>query len=848
MKYSVLIILFLTIFLVISASASDLTEYYLTIDQEYLDALYADPYSHEEFPGIIQTQEGSSPCLVRFRGQTSLQFPKKSWAITVQDSSLTGRTRLNLCAEYVDPGMMRNCILLKVTELMGYPAPATEHVRFSVNGDYLGVFLDVERIDSAFLQRWDYTPVAIFKALSEASRFMPLPSNQSQLSTYRACADSEMHLSSFCNFINLLSADINPLPLVMDQVIAYYAVSLCFVDTDSGAKNFYVFLNSDGRWGIVPWDRGNSMGSNGTGIFQANHAYAASLLHFQRSNLFSSLIEDPRCMELLQEKNALCRQIMADQIPDFIDSVFNRISQDLYNDPSVPWSVREINQARDDLQWFCAARSTFISSNSLVPGKANVTRFHVEEPWLEPGSVSQVEITIDRTDYTTVMLRWREGSTYHFSYMTEEEYMGCSTWKTTFTMPDNFEVCQMEIYFRSSGDPRLTFFYPNHSLLMYSYLPSATPCFVTPEPLTEVPSDESRSLSVNSPVVYGDLLWTVPLVNTSEDALDLSCCGFRAGDSPHRIFLPPETVVESGDTIFLTNSVASFNSLFPEDSAFGDFPCPPPENGVLTLFDPCWTDIYSMDIPEAASYTPVESPLMISELCPAQSVSQFSEDWIELYNPSNFSMNVGGFYLEDNEGNRSMLPWNTIIEPKSFLIMAREPALMQGVFPEVSFSICDLGFGMNSEIENVSLYDRTGRKMHSVLCISGDQQEGYVTALIHPSLPLNAPGSWENLPLPGTPGAPNRMWNESIKPLFISINSGNPVLERTISYSVTAAEYPIEVQVFDLTGRTVSEPNILSEISRNCTVVIPEQCSSGMYFLVARSANAFASEKFTVLR
>lgn len=50
---------------------------------------------------------------------------------------------------------------------------------------------------------------------------------------------------------------------------------------------------------------------------------------------------------------------------------------------------------------------------------------------------------------------------------------------------------------------------------------------------------------------------------------------------------------------------------------------------------------------------------------------QSTEDWIELYNTSDFALNIAGYHLSDNEKNPTKwtIPANTIIPPKGFLFV-----------------------------------------------------------------------------------------------------------------------------------------------------------------------------------
>ena len=93
---------------------------------------------------------------IEYRGSSSLQFPKKQFALETQDSvgnnnniSLLGMPVENdwiLSAPYSDKSLMRNFLTYNLGRKMGHYSPRTVFCELVINGDYQGVYILMEKI------------------------------------------------------------------------------------------------------------------------------------------------------------------------------------------------------------------------------------------------------------------------------------------------------------------------------------------------------------------------------------------------------------------------------------------------------------------------------------------------------------------------------------------------------------------------------------------------------------------------------------------------------------------------------------------------------------------------------
>lgn len=94
--------------------------------------------------------------MVRLRGSSSREFPKKSFRIEFPENAMhPGFTRkINLRSEYNDGSYSRNFLSHEMFRRYSrLPVPMTRYINLQVNGAEYGLMLEVERISGSFLDR-----------------------------------------------------------------------------------------------------------------------------------------------------------------------------------------------------------------------------------------------------------------------------------------------------------------------------------------------------------------------------------------------------------------------------------------------------------------------------------------------------------------------------------------------------------------------------------------------------------------------------------------------------------------------------------------------------------------------
>ncbi|MBM7118231.1 CotH kinase family protein [Archangium primigenium] len=131
-------------------------QYELIMPESVRQQFYADKNTPEQ-PAIFRCDGVDYPVLVRLRGASARDFPKKSWNVSFEgDTRFEDRTSLNLVAGYSDASMLAEKIAFDLLTAMRVPAASVTFVRLSINGQNEGVFLDIEQINKAFLRAHNF--------------------------------------------------------------------------------------------------------------------------------------------------------------------------------------------------------------------------------------------------------------------------------------------------------------------------------------------------------------------------------------------------------------------------------------------------------------------------------------------------------------------------------------------------------------------------------------------------------------------------------------------------------------------------------------------------------------------
>jgi spore coat protein CotH len=298
----------------------------------------------------------------RLRGNTSRYSSKKSFKISFntfeQGRKWHDLEKLNLNGEHNDPSIMRSKLSWDLLRAMNIPAPRSNHVRLYINGNYHGLYINVEHIDEEFADsRFDNQDGNLYKCLYPAD-LVYKGSNpdlyKEEIYGRRAYElktntgiDDYSDLAEFIDQLNNTPA--GTFFCSMDESINVFdylkiAAADVFIGNWDGyiynKNNFYLYFNTEfNKFEYIPYDLDNTFG-----IDWMNRDWATRDIYDWQQHgselrpLYTRILEND---ELKGLYSSYMNQIIWEHMnPDVLfarlDSLMNRIAPFVEMDPYYP--------------------------------------------------------------------------------------------------------------------------------------------------------------------------------------------------------------------------------------------------------------------------------------------------------------------------------------------------------------------------------------------------------------------------------------------------------------------------------------------------------------------------------
>ncbi|MBL7849825.1 MAG: CotH kinase family protein [Cyclobacteriaceae bacterium] len=240
----------------------------------------ANALSETYFPATIRlknTQMDTTlglPVGVRLRGNTSRFAEKKSFKIDFREfggPKFFDYKKFNLKANVNDPSLVREALSLEQYRELGVPAARTHHARLYINGEYMGVYLNIEQVDDVFLKmRFGHSNGYMYKCNWGASLSSPSQAQDAVLfeSEINKSTDTRAEISQFIATLNATSDADFPAVIEtifeVDRYLRQLAVEALIGHWDGysfNQNNFYLYYNSvTARVEFIPYDVDNTWG------------------------------------------------------------------------------------------------------------------------------------------------------------------------------------------------------------------------------------------------------------------------------------------------------------------------------------------------------------------------------------------------------------------------------------------------------------------------------------------------------------------------------------------------------------------------------------------------------------
>jgi len=703
--------------------------------EEDLIRLNLNRNSDEYLPAIVHMDgETWEDAGLRYRGNSTRDMVKKNYKIRFpNDRPLPeNRIKLNLQSEWRVPSPLREKLGYDIFEVTGALAPQCEYMHMSRNGRFVGAYLDIEQVDEYFLENRGLSGT-VWKASSDA--FQGDFKRKSSLENYYNIYTLETGEYSDYEFLDDLMRIVNETSdgefrtairerLDIESFFNWYSSQAFISNWDHVIHNYYLFRDdTDGVFYFIPWDLELTWEDKGLAIDYGTRRHRWFFLFWNR--LFDRLMTTPvyRRIYAVHLYDLLEYPLSAENVNNAIISEHLWLRPEIHRDPCPSgWNPVVYDLDLPFLLNFAAGRRSnilsqledfepdptvclFLNETVLLNLEGAVDEEGEHEPWIEVYNFGNevidlgglgltdeisdpfkwtfpVGVSIDPGGHLVVWLDGEEeDGPLHASFRA-----GPSTSALALVKEPGVPVNILEV--RSTVLPDIPVARRPDGGGDVIPLANATPGSENdPAPLAGL------TLGASSELLPGD---TVSIVTTAANNTM-----FSAALELDLTLIAGPTEITFSSVVFELEPWTTWKDTVERVLPFGYYSGRAAVRGGLrhahsgALLDDTRIDLMIRD--------PRPVPIVINEIMAKNDSTVMDEsdqydDWIELYNPASYRVQLGGLYLSDDFGEPCKWAFPEIsIEPGGYLLVWCDDDTEQGP--------CHTSFKLSADGEEIGLYD-----------------------------------------------------------------------------------------------------------------------------------------------
>ncbi|MCF8244352.1 MAG: CotH kinase family protein [Saprospiraceae bacterium] len=384
---------------------------------------------------------------VKIRGNTSVNAAKKSIRVSFNTyepgRSWHGLEKLNLNGSHNDPTVARAKISWDLLRWMGVPGPRSNHVRLYINGDYFGLYINVEHIDEEFTKlRFGSNDGNLYKCLWPADLTykgsnpdlykQEFGGRRAYALTTNEIADNYTDLAHFIDVLN--NTPTADLPCELEKVfnVDSYLKAAAFDVLDGNwdgpiynKNNFYLYHNlATDLFEYIPYDLDNTLGIDWLNVdWVTQNIYAWAPVNEPRP-LYKRLLEVPEYKKRYSYylKTALQTVFDPSSFFPYLDNLKALIAPAAQTDPYRPldygFTFSDFEEGWEGpLPWFQTPEGikSYVTGRQatalqqLTPGDISPVIHHVKHTYLYPSPSIQINASATDDNLTSnlqVCYRW----------------------------------------------------------------------------------------------------------------------------------------------------------------------------------------------------------------------------------------------------------------------------------------------------------------------------------------------------------------------------------------------------------------------------------------------------------
>ncbi len=251
---------------------------------------------------------------------------------------------------------------------------------------------------------------------------------------------------------------------------------------------------------------------------------------------------------------------------------------------------------------------------------------------------------------------------------------------------------------------------------------------------------------------------------------------------------------------------------------------------------------------------------VINEIMYKASSNQDCKDWVELYNPNPFAIDISNWMLKDDKDkNAFTFSEDTQIAASGYLVIAENLSKFRAVYPAVDNVIGEFAFGLSSSEDMVRLFDDKGKLIDMVHYKSTKPWDanangtGRTLELIDPLQDNSKAENWRaSAESGGTPGRQNSVYVSIEEPISLPASLEatvypNPASEfANIYFNSPAFDY-YTIEIFNAMGEKLK--HVYNGYIESGSFMISTELTSmpyGIYFINIKNSTEQKTVKFVI--
>jgi hypothetical protein len=868
----------------------NLPSYEITLAQTSFDSLLSNPLADIYYPATFTIEDTIIyPCKVKYRGRSSLEFfpEKRSWKVKFENTNnIFGKRKLNLNAEYQDKSLMRNYLVMKFYQEMGYISSNVQYRNLFVNGNHMGLFIQIENVDEEFLEERGLPESDVFKAYNHAATMAPMLN----FSDYKITWDKKVNevtgykdfqsflywlcFSSKEDFDNEISNKVE-----IPNILNYFATEFALSSKDCFTKNQYFYNNSDtGKYSFFPWDNDGSLGNVAPyDYYDDAMETLETTSNLEHEVLFRRLMDNTDYNQQFWDRVNEIRTIGFEYLNNEIDATHELIAEDFYNqaDSLKVCSNEEFDNEMTIMHNFLTARQNFLDGftnfhSQPLSNYSVVNDFPTSENQLVDFKVTSSQsqgmlviyaynISFDELggsfDFATLHL-FDDGShndensgdliygnTLDTSNLPEGiivyAYINYDESDETKTIAEAKQNLQNEINKMSKLSHQSDrYSYPYNGIFYLSYYKNVMLA------INKIPIEMNINQVSFQNIYKSNNDYFLELKNNGTTPIDLSYCFLNYSEYFKNFILPFGSIIQPDSTLIITSNKDISESYFPNDESVNGLYFNLEVGDYLKLLSPSLNVITSKEILEFNNFDEFTPNIVINEINYNSSDDFDPNDWIELYNNSAENVDLSSWVFKDSDDEHQfIIPEGTTLEPNQYLVLTKNDDDFSTFFPDVTNKIGDFDFGLSGGGELIRLYDNNGLIVDQVQYDDEDpwptepDGNGPTLELINPNIENNLGENWAASENHGTPGEINSNYTgsgDNVNPEITSILGGypNPLYLKSNSRKETTVRFsikndaPTNLSIYNIKGQKVK-------------TLLSDKIDKGLHSLIWNGKNKF---------